>query len=59
VVYGEGKQFNVLIDADEAILYEHFYRDVFKDPKPTKKQETTDASTEHQTEESLVDGHPL
>jgi hypothetical protein len=37
VVFREGKRYTAPNAADEAILNEHFYRDVIKDPKPTKK----------------------
>jgi hypothetical protein len=54
VVFREGKRYTAPNAADEAILNEHFYRDVMKEPKPTEKQRT-----ERQTEESLdAESHP-
>ena len=55
VVFREGKRFTAPNAADEAILNEHFYRDVNKEPKPKPigKQQT-----ECQTEETLDDYSP-
>jgi len=53
VVFREGKRYIAPNAADEAILNEHFYRDVIEEPKPTEKQ-----PTERQTEESLDDESP-
>jgi hypothetical protein len=39
--------------ADEAILNEHFYRDVIEEPKPREKQ-----PNKHRTEESLNNDPP-
>jgi hypothetical protein len=53
VVFREGKWYTAPNAADEAILNEHFYRDVIEQPKPIEKQ-----PTERQTEESLDDDSP-
>jgi len=55
VVFREVKRFTAPNAADEAILNEHFYRDVNKEPKPKPigKQQT-----ECQTEETLDDYSP-
>jgi len=53
VVFSEGKRYTAPNAADEAILNEHFYRDVSKEPKPIEKQ-----PTERQTEMSLDDNSP-
>jgi hypothetical protein len=67
VVFREGKQYPAPNAADEAILNEHFYRDVIKEPKPkptpTKResetfQPTVDENSECQMEESLDDDSP-
>jgi hypothetical protein len=67
VVFREGTQYPAPNTANEAILNEHFYRDVIKEPKPkptpTKKesetlQPTGDENSEHQMEESLDDDLP-
>jgi len=58
VVFGEGNRYTAPNAADEAILNEHFYRDVIKDPKPTEKKPTRDESSERQTEESFDDDSP-
>ena len=58
VVFREGKRYTAPNAADEAILNEHFYRDVIEDPKPTEKQPTRDESSECQTEEPLDDDSP-
>ena len=58
VVFREGKRYTALNAADQAILNEHFYRDVIKEPKHTEKQPTRDESSERQTEESLDDSPP-
>jgi len=50
VVFREGKRYTAPNAADEAILNEHFYRDVIEEPKPTEKQ-----PTERQMEEPLDD----
>jgi len=54
VVFREGKRYTAPNAADEAILNEHFNRDVIEEPKRTEKQ-----LTERQTEESLDDESPL
>jgi len=54
VVFREAKRYTAPNAADEAILNEHFNRDVIEIPKPTEKQ-----PTERQTEESLDDNPPL
>ena len=53
VVFREGKRYTAPNAADEAILNEHFYRDVIEEPQPTEKQ-----PTERQTEEPLDDDSP-
>jgi len=55
VVFRGGKRYTAPNAADEAILNEHFYRDVIEEPKPkpTEKQ-----PTEHQTEQPLDDVSP-
>jgi len=55
VVIREDKRYTAPNAADEAILNEHFYRDVIEEPKPnpTEKQ-----PSERQTEESLDDESP-
>jgi len=55
VVFREGKWYTAPNAADEAILNDHFYRDVIKEPKPkpTEKQ-----PTERQTEEPLDNDSP-
>ena len=55
VVFREGKQYTALNAADEAILNEHFYRDVIEEPipKPTEEQ-----PTERQTKEPLENDSP-
>jgi hypothetical protein len=58
VVFRDGKRYTASNAADEAILNEHFYRDVIKDPKPTEKQPTRDESSKNQTEEPLDDSPP-
>ena len=40
VVFREGKRYTAPNAADEAILNEHFYRDVIVAPTPTKQSET-------------------
>jgi len=62
VVFRDGKRYTAPNAADEAILNEHFYRDVIEEPKPTptkKESETSpptgDGNSERQTEESLDD----
>jgi hypothetical protein len=55
VVFREGKRYTTPIGADEAILNEHFYRDVIEEAKPTPKQKQP---TEGQTEERLDDDSP-
>jgi len=57
VVFREGKQYTAPNDADEAILNEHFYRDVIEEPKP-KPKPIEKQPTERQTEESLDDDSP-
>jgi hypothetical protein len=66
VVFREGKGYTSPNAADEAILNEHFYRDVIENPKPNptkKKSETSpptgDGNSERQTEELLDDDAPL
>jgi hypothetical protein len=60
VVFREGKRYKAPNAADEAILNEHFYRDVIEEPKPKpiEKQPTRDESSERQTEEQLDDDSP-
>jgi len=55
VVSREGKRYTAPIAADEAILNEHFYRDVIEEPqsKPMEKQ-----PTKHQMEEQLDNDSP-
>jgi len=53
VVFKKGKRYTALNAADEAILNEHFYRDVIEEPKPIEKQ-----PTELQTEEPLDNSPP-
>jgi len=53
LVFSEWKRYTAPYAADEAILNNHFYRDVIEEPKPTEKQ-----SSERQTEESLDDELP-
>jgi len=53
VVFREGKRYTAPNAADEAILNEHFYRDVIEEPKHIEKQ-----PTERQTEEPLDDSPP-
>jgi hypothetical protein len=48
-------RYTALNAADEAILNEHFYRDVIKEPKPKPMQKQP---TERQTEEPLHDESP-
>jgi len=67
-VFREGKQFTAPNAADEAILNEHFYRDVIVGPTPTKTQSETsqslekpptgDGNCECQTEEPLDNESP-
>jgi hypothetical protein len=63
VVLRGGKRYTAPNAADEAILNEHFYRDVIVEPTPTKKQSETShpiekQPTERQTEEPLDDDSP-
>jgi len=68
VVFREGKRYTAPNAADEAILNEHFYRDVIVEPMPTKKQSETshsigkppngDGNSERHTEEPLDDDSP-
>jgi len=65
IILREGKRYTAPDAADEAILNEHFYRDVIDEPKPkpTKMEsETTwpngDGNTERQLEEPLEDKSP-
>jgi hypothetical protein len=58
VVFREGKKYTAPNAVDEAILNEHFYRDVIEGPRPTEKQPTRDESPEHRTEEPLYDDSP-
>jgi len=53
VVFREGKRYTAPNAADEAIMHEHFYRDVIEEPKPIHKQ-----PTERQTEQLLDDESP-
>jgi len=57
VVFREGKRYTAPDTADEAILNEHFYRDVIEEPKP-KPTPIEKQPTERQTEESLDDDQP-
>jgi hypothetical protein len=63
VVFREGKRYTAPNATDEAILNQHFYRDVIVEPTPTKRQsETTQPieklPSECQTEELLDDNPP-
>ena len=68
VVFREGKRYTAPSAADEAILNDHFYRDVIVEPTPTTKQSETsqpiekqptgDGNTQLQTEESLDNDSP-
>jgi hypothetical protein len=63
VVFREGKRYTAPNATDEAILNEHFYRDVIVEPTPTKKesetsQPTGDGHSERQTEERWDDSPP-
>jgi hypothetical protein len=58
VIFREGRWYTAPNVADEAILNEHFYRDVIEEPTPTEKRPTRDESSEHQTEEPLDDDSP-
>jgi hypothetical protein len=58
VVFRERKRYTASNAADEAILDEHFYRDVIKDSKPAGKQLTRDESSESQMQEPLDDNSP-
>jgi len=70
MVFREGKRYTAPNAADEAILNEHFYRDVIEEPEPTpnknqsetsqpiKKQPTGDGNSERHTEEPLDDKSP-
>jgi hypothetical protein len=65
VVCREGKRYTTPNAADEAILNDHFYRDVIMEPTTNKKQSQTsppieiqptrDGNSEHQMEEPLDD----
>jgi hypothetical protein len=44
VVFREGKWCTALNAADEAILNEHFYRDVIEEPKPTPTKKESETS---------------
>jgi len=57
VVFREGKRYTAPNAADEAILNEHFYRDIIEEPKP-KPTPIEKQPTERQTEESLDDNPP-
>jgi len=48
VVFREGKRYKAPNVAEEAILNEHFYRDVIVEPTPTKKQSVTSQPIEKQ-----------
>ena len=56
--FRERKRYTAPNASEEAILKEHFYRDVIKKPKPTEKQPTRDESSEGLTEEPLDDDSP-
>jgi hypothetical protein len=65
VVFRGGKRYIAPNAADEAILNEHFYRDVIEEPKPTHAKTESQTSqpiekqpTEHQMEEPLDDSPP-
>jgi len=60
VVFREGMRYTAPNAADEAILNEHFYRDVIEEPKPkpTENQPTGDGNSERQTEEPSDDDSP-
>jgi len=63
VVFREGKWYTAPNTTDEAIMNEHFYRDVIMEPTPTKKesetsQPTGDGHSERQTEERWDDSPP-
>jgi hypothetical protein len=51
VVFREQKRYTAPNAADEAILNEHFYRDVIVEPTPTKKQSETSQPIEKQPTE--------
>ena len=55
VVFREGKRYIEPNAADEAILNEHFYRDVIEEPKPKPIEKQP---SERQTEEPLDDKSP-
>jgi hypothetical protein len=57
VVFREGKRYTAPNAADEAILNEHFYRDVLEEPKhkPTPIEQQPNES---KTEEPLDDDSP-
>ena len=57
MVSREGKRYTAPNTADEAILNQHFYRDVIEEPKP-KSKPIKKQPTEHQMEESLDDNPP-
>jgi hypothetical protein len=58
-VFREGMQYTALNDTDEAILNNHFHRDVFEEPKRTEMQPTRGQSSECQMEDQLDDDSPL
>jgi hypothetical protein len=63
VVFTEGKRYTAQNAADEAILNEHFHRDVIVEPTCTKKQSETSQPiekqpTEHQMKEPFGDDSP-
>jgi len=59
VVFRQGKRDTAPNAADEAILNEHFYRDVIEEPKPTEKQPSKDEISKRQTEEPLDCDSPM
>jgi hypothetical protein len=57
VVFREGKRYTAPNAADEAILNEHFYRDVIVEPTPTKKTSETSQPIEKQPSERQRRSH--
>jgi len=59
VVFREGKLYTAPNAADEAIMNEHFYRDVIEEPKPTGKQPTGDGNSKCPMQQPLDNDSPL
>ena len=55
----DGMRYTAPTAADDAMLNEHFSREVIKNPKPTEKKPTRDESSKDQTEKWLGDDTPL